>query len=49
MNMVLAIVCFGDASSHGGFVISASDTHTIGGIGVARVGDQVSCPKRDHA
>lgn len=46
--MALPIVRLGDKTSHGGAVISASTTHTIGGIGIARVGDQVQCPKRGH-
>ena len=40
-----AVVRLGDQTSHGGVVISASATHTIEGVGIARVGDQVSCPK----
>lgn len=46
--MALPIVRLGDQTSHGGVVISASDTHTIGGIGIARVGDTVSCPQTGH-
>ena len=46
--MALPIVRLGDQTSHGGAVISASDTHTIAGIGIARVGDQVSCPQTGH-
>jgi uncharacterized Zn-binding protein involved in type VI secretion len=47
-TMALPIVRLGDQTSHGGVVISASDTHTIEGIGIARLGDQVSCPKPGH-
>ena len=43
-----AVVRLGDQTSHGGVVISASATHTIEGVGIARVGDQVSCPKAGH-
>ena len=46
--MALPIVRLGDQTSHGGVVISASGTHTIAGIGIARVGDQVSCPQTGH-
>lgn len=46
--MSLPIVRLGDQTSHGGAVISASVTHTIAGIGIARVGDQVSCPQTGH-
>lgn len=46
--MALPIVRLGDKTSHGGAVISASATHTISGIGIARVGDEVSCPQHGH-
>ena len=46
--MALPIVRLGDATSHGGKVISASTTHLIGGIGIARVGDEVTCPISGH-
>lgn len=45
---MLPIVRLGDQTSHGGAVISASATHTIAGIGIARLGDQVSCPQTGH-
>jgi uncharacterized Zn-binding protein involved in type VI secretion len=48
MNMSLQVVRLGDKTSHGGEVITASQTHTISGMGIARVGDQVSCPKKGH-
>ncbi len=41
-------IVLGDQTDHGGLVIEASvmtDTH---GKGIARVGDQVTCPKRNH-
>ncbi|MFB9287854.1 PAAR domain-containing protein [Pseudoduganella plicata] len=38
----------GDATSHGGRVVTASPTHTIGGIGIARVGDKIVCPLPGH-
>ncbi|MCI1004276.1 PAAR domain-containing protein [Herbaspirillum sp. C7C8] len=46
--MPLPIIRLGDSTSHGGKVISASRTHTLHGIGIARVGDLVSCPKEGH-
>ncbi|NVM75485.1 putative Zn-binding protein involved in type VI secretion [Duganella sp. SG902] len=46
--MALPIVRLGDPTSHGGSVISASATHLIGNIGIARVGDQVACPLPGH-
>lgn len=42
--MALPIVRLGDLTSHGGTVMSASMTHTIGGIGIARMGDELVCP-----
>jgi uncharacterized Zn-binding protein involved in type VI secretion len=39
------IIRLGDATSHGGHVISASETMKIDGIAVARVGDMATCPK----
>jgi uncharacterized Zn-binding protein involved in type VI secretion len=47
--MALPIVRLGDATSHGGTVITASQTHSIGGVGIARVGDKISCPIPGHA
>ena len=46
--MALTIIRLGDPTSHGGKVISASATHTIGGLGIARVGDSVACPIAGH-
>lgn len=46
--MGLPIVRLGDLTSHGGSVITASLTHTIGGIGVARMGDKIVCPLPGH-
>jgi len=34
----------GDKTSHGGTVVEASMVSDIGGIGIARVGDKVTCP-----
>ena len=46
--MALSIIRLGDPTSHGGKVVSASATHTIGGLGIARVGDSVACPIAGH-
>lgn len=46
--MTLPVVRLGDFTSHGGQVITASTTHTIGGIGIARVGDKVTCSLPGH-
>ncbi len=35
----------GDKTSHSGTVLEASQHSDSGGIGIARVGDKVSCPK----
>jgi len=40
-----ALACLGDATTHGGKIISASSTLFVNGIQVALVGDRVSCPK----
>lgn len=47
------IIVVGDPTSHGGVVISGSSLSKINGKGIARKGDQVSCPllypdKRPH-
>ena len=46
--MALPIVRLGDSTSHGGKVIYASNTHLIKGIGIARVGDKITCPITGH-
>lgn len=38
----------GDKTDHGGVVLSGSATTDVLGKPIARVGDQVSCPKRGH-
>jgi uncharacterized Zn-binding protein involved in type VI secretion len=38
----------GDASSHGGTVLSGASKVTIAGAPAARVGDSHSCPLRGH-
>jgi uncharacterized Zn-binding protein involved in type VI secretion len=39
------IIVVGDATDHGGKFISGSSQHTIGGIPIARLGDEVDCPQ----
>lgn len=46
--MALPIVRLGDLTSHGGKVVTASTTHSIDGIGIARVGDIITCPLPGH-
>lgn len=43
---MLQIIRKGDKTTHGGSVMTCSDTMIFGGIGVARKGDMVSCPIR---
>ncbi|WP_043421835.1 PAAR domain-containing protein [Cupriavidus basilensis] len=47
------IITVGDETDHGGVVLTGSAHHKIGGKGMARLGDKVSCPlfypdKRPH-
>lgn len=46
--MALAIVRLGDRTTHGGVVTTASLIHTAHGIGIARMGDMVTCPLPGH-
>lgn len=48
MGRFRGVIRLGDATNHGGKVISASSTTIIKGKAVARVGDLVSCPKKGH-
>jgi uncharacterized Zn-binding protein involved in type VI secretion len=41
-------IVLGDTTDHGGTVIEASGTTDTQGQRIARVGDQVTCPKRSH-
>jgi uncharacterized Zn-binding protein involved in type VI secretion len=41
-------IVLGDQTDHGGVVIEASQMSDTHGKGIARVGDQVTCPKRGH-
>ncbi|CAD5744850.1 PAAR domain-containing protein [Escherichia coli] len=45
---MLQIIRKGDKTTHGGSVLTASETMKFGGIGVARKGDKVSCPIPGH-
>ncbi|NML35509.1 PAAR domain-containing protein [Paraburkholderia antibiotica] len=43
-----SIACVGDSTTHGGFIITGSDTMNVKGRKVARRGDLVSCPIEGH-
>lgn len=43
------IVRIGDKTTHGGQVLSGSRTMKFQGVGVARLGDAVSCPIEGHS
>ncbi|MGB9098676.1 PAAR domain-containing protein [Erwinia sp.] len=45
---MLQFIRKGDKTSHGGTVQTGSETMIVGGIGVARKGDKVSCPLPGH-
>ena len=42
--MSFEIITVGDATTHGGKVISGSPDHDIDGRAIARLGDKVDCP-----
>ncbi len=43
------VIRLGDATSHGGKVVSVTAKHfTVGGIAVACVGDTCTCPIKGH-
>lgn len=42
--MTKHLILKGDKTSHGGEVIGCSPISKVGGIGIARVGDAVTCP-----
>ena len=44
---MMDLIRLGDATDHGGKVISASGTMCFEGRHVARKGDEVTCPKHD--
>lgn len=41
-------IVLGDQTDHGGVVVGASGTSDTHGRKIARVGDQVTCPKKGH-
>ncbi|MGH6647690.1 PAAR domain-containing protein [Aquabacterium sp.] len=41
-------IVLGDSTDHGGTVVGASGVTDTHGQRIARVGDQVTCPKRGH-
>jgi uncharacterized Zn-binding protein involved in type VI secretion len=43
--MSMKIIVVGDATDHGGKVISGSPLHNVDGKPIARLGDQVECPQ----
>lgn len=44
--MSIRIAVVGDATDHGGRIISGSDTHKINGKKIARLHDLVDCPQK---
>ena len=46
--MTRPFIVLGDKTNHGGVVISASETTDCNGKGIARIGDKVTCPKKEH-
>jgi uncharacterized Zn-binding protein involved in type VI secretion len=45
ITAIIGHIVLGDRTSHGGTVTSADPTWTINGQPIARVGDEVSCPR----
>ena len=43
------VIRLGDATSHGGKVVAASNTALVHGIAVARKGDACVCPLNGHS
>ncbi|MCK4139994.1 PAAR domain-containing protein [Ralstonia pseudosolanacearum] len=43
--MSQTMIVVGDTTTHGGRVITGSETHTIRGKSIARLGDLVDCPE----
>ncbi len=46
--MTRPFIIIGDSTSHGGTVIGGAASTDTGGKRIARVGDQVTCPRRGH-
>lgn len=47
--MMKGIIRIGDKTTGGGRVVSGSSHMIFNGIGVARLGDPVDCPKKGHS
>ena len=41
-------ILLGDKTDHGGTVIEGAPTSDVGGKRIARVGDKVTCPQKNH-
>lgn len=41
-------ILIGDKTSHGGVVVEGAHASDVEGKNIARVGDQVTCPRRGH-
>lgn len=46
--MAAALIRLGDKTSHHGTVVEASQFSDSGGVGIARVGDKVNCPRHSN-
>lgn len=46
--MARPVIVVGDRTSHGGIVLTGSPFSTVDGKSIARIGDQVSCPRKGH-
>lgn len=46
--MARRLVLVGDPTTHGGVVLTGAPASTVGGKPIARLGDQVSCPKHGN-
>lgn len=46
--MARPFIVIGDVTDHGGKVVAGSPTTDTNGKRIARVGDQVTCPKKGH-
>ncbi|WP_310400383.1 PAAR domain-containing protein [Paraburkholderia graminis] len=44
----MSLVRIGDSTSHGGKVVTGSETSLVMGRGVARIGDRCTCPTSGH-
>ncbi|MGE5650292.1 MAG: PAAR domain-containing protein [Bacillota bacterium] len=46
--MAKPLIVTGDATDHGGTVVSGAATTDANGRRIARIGDQVTCPRKGH-